>query len=188
MDVQSYLRWSRAECSRELSKFELSFCVHLAHPYSFTFCLFMPTPSLIHFFHIILCVPFFSPCCIIFTCFLSISSSSLSFYPPAILCLFLLYPIVFGYFFTFCSIPWPSPAPTCSPNPLALCLLPSTMSFSIPLYPLLICPPALDLASPGPLPSPSAHLCTLSQSHVLFLPPLSPSISLYVSVGWLNYI
>lgn len=32
MDVLSYLCWSRAECSGELSKYELSFCGHLIHP------------------------------------------------------------------------------------------------------------------------------------------------------------
>lgn len=48
MDVLSYLCWSRAYCSGELSKYELSLCDHLAHPCSFSLCcLFMWNPFLI---------------------------------------------------------------------------------------------------------------------------------------------
>ena len=67
-----------------------------------------------------------------------------------------------GYFLTVCSLPWPSPALTGWPHPLASLLLTSKMPFSIHFYPLLISPPAPDLASPGPLPSPSAYSFSFS--------------------------
>lgn len=186
MDVPSYLCWSRAECSGELSKYELSFCDHLAHPYLFCLCSFIAHPSLVSFclcsFIVILYVfflPFLSSS-FLFP-FLPLSSSpfpSTSYHvllcfvcsplpsSPNILRLFLFFP---SYSLTFSCTNRLTP-------PLASLPLPSIMPFSIPLYPLLISPPAPDLASPGPLPSPSAHSC--SPSPALFFPsPLSFSLS-----------
>lgn len=57
MDVLSYRCWSKAECGRELCKYELSLCDHLAQPLLFSSLRFHQTPFLpgLHCF-------FFAPC------------------------------------------------------------------------------------------------------------------------------
>lgn len=62
--------------------------------------------------------------------------------------------------------------------------------FPSPFTPLLISPPAPDLTSPGPLPSPSAHFCALSPSLYLIFcfAPSRISSSLPVPGGWIGWI
>ena len=64
------------------------------------------------------------------------------------------------YFYTFCSLTFSSsnrltPSSKLAPPPLHDVLF-------YPTFTPLISPPAPDLASPGPLPSPSVHLCSFS--------------------------
>lgn len=161
------------ECSRELSKYELSFCdISLAsalspsapspefgHP-----SVFIPLSSPPSFRFFVICLPFVS-----FS--LSQFLSHLSFPSPLLLLIFSstlhIHPWILCIFWT---IPLPPPA-------LTDCRLPALLPPSFPILsplPLLTPPSAPGLARQGPLASPSGHLHTLSLSH-------SSSLSLSLS-------
>lgn len=160
MDVLSYQCWSKAESSRELCKYELSLCDHLAHPCSslpyvfieLHFCLVSTASFSVPTLCAIFCLEpsfVFPPslqCPDLFMTFLLIFT-----YPPACVPFCLKWASVSSYLnrlqwllFVFCFSTFPHAR-------LTLYLIPVS-----PPFPPLLHQSAPDLASLGPLPSPSA--------------------------------
>ncbi len=187
MDVLSYLCWSRTECSRELSKYELSFCDHFTHPYSFYLLLVHANSSLthlqffLHSFIMIFCVFVFSiPFLFCLFYFLTSFPTHLFCLHTTLDCLLLSY-VHYSLVISLLSAQFPS----CINRLTPLSSLTFHPFHSVLFHPPLPPPNLPTCPRPGQsrtsLPSPSAHLfpvCLLVFSHLPVLPTLSLSLSL----------
>lgn len=180
MDALSYLCWSRAECSREQCKYELSLCVHLAHPWSFPpacSCQLHWSPvfvciSLFLFFHWILSSSSsFCPCHVL-------TSSYQPLFPSVLLSMSLFgtsdpFLVAHPLFFLFYSLTF-----SCINN-VTLSSIPYSSAFpQCPLPPPLTTSSSLTCPTLGQSKTSSLSICLLVLPLSLSLPPLPPSPSL----------